>query len=162
MKSPAFRYDADMRRAFSLVEVMITVALVGVLAAIGVSSWRNSQYRTLRAEIPPNVAAIRQAQLAYFATWDTFVEDATWYPSDLTGGGGDRQPTDWPASGSAGGFDTIGWRPQGAVRGRYSLSLGDQTQFQVDGKCDVDGDGEVASYYATEDNPGEWDSVTVY
>ncbi|MBM4390435.1 MAG: prepilin-type N-terminal cleavage/methylation domain-containing protein [Deltaproteobacteria bacterium] len=149
-----------MRRAFSLVEVMITVALVGILAAIGVSSWRLSHYQTLRAEIPPNVAGIRQAQMAYFATWDTFVEDVDWYPADLRGDGSDRQLTSWPAG--AGGFDTLGWRPQGAVRGRYSLSVGDQAQFQVDGKCDVDGDGEVAAYYATEDNPGAWDSHTVY
>ncbi len=151
-----------MRRAFSLVEVMITVALVGVLAAIGVTGWRHSQYRTLRAEIPANVAAIRQAELAYFATWDTFVEDTSWYPSDLSLDGSDKQPLDWPLMGAGGGFDTIGWRPEGKVRGRYSLSVGDETQFQVDGKCDVDGDGEPATYYATEDNPGEWDAVDVY
>lgn len=162
MKSPAVRYDAAMRRAFTLIELMITVALLGVLAAMGISSWRDAQHRTLRAEVPANVAAIRQVELAYFATWDTFLADTNWYPSNLSLDGTDKALVAWPAVGSGGGFDTLGWRPDGGVRGRYSLSVGDETAFQVDGKCNVDGDGVAATYYATEANTGEWDDLDVY
>lgn len=162
MNPGKLRYAAWMHRhAFTLTELMITVALVGVLAAIGITSWRDTQFRTLRAEIPPNVEAIRVAELAYFSTWDTFIDEPSWYPSDLARDATDKQAVDWPELGTAGNFDTIGWQPFGKVRGRYSIPVGDETSLQVEGQSNVDGDTEVASYFATEQNTGTWDTGSV-
>ncbi len=159
MNARKLRYaEAMLRRAFTLTELMITVALVGVLAAIGITSWRDTQFRTLRAEIPPNVEAIRVAELAYFATWDTFVEETVWYPGDLALDATDKLAVEWPEVGTAGGFDTIGWQPFAKVRGRYSIPVGDETSLQVEGTSNVDGDSEAASYFATEQNTGTWDT----
>ena len=49
----------------------------------------------------------------------------------------------WPA-GSA--FDALGWLPDGEVRGAYKVSTLSTTDFRVTGTCDVDGDGNGASY----------------
>lgn len=159
MNGADLRYAAAMlRNGFTLTELMITVALVGVLAAIGITSWRDTQFRTLRAEIPPNVEAIRVAELAYFSTWDTFIDEPAWYPGDLARDATDKQAVEWPAVGTAGNFDAIGWQPFGKVRGRYSIPVGDNANLQVEGQSNVDGDTEVASYFATEQNTGTWDT----
>lgn len=161
MIRPDLRYAVAVRRGFTMTELLVTVALVGVLAAIGITSWRESQARTLRAEVPANVEAIRVSQLAYFAAWDTFVSEGAWYPSDLALDGTDRLPQPWAEVGSNGTFDDLGWSPNAKVRGRYALTVGDETKFQVDGKCNVDGDEKAAYYYATEDIDGTWDTGSV-
>lgn len=145
-------------RGYSLTELAITVAIVGILAAIAIPSWTQSQLRAKRAEVPPNVEGIRVAQMAYFAAFDTYVQETTWYPSDLSYTGDDRELTLWPSAESAGGFSQIGWVPHGQVRGRYSMPDGDEDSFEVQGLSNVDGDSEAALYWATETAEGGWDT----
>lgn len=143
---------------YSMVEMLVTVAIIGVLAAIGIPSWTQSQSRAKRAEVPANVEGIRVAQLAYYAAFDTFVPETTWYPSELTGDEADKQLKNWPAADSAGGFTTLGWRPYGAVRAAYSMPDGDADSFEVQGLSDVDGDGDQALYWCTEAAACGWET----
>lgn len=145
-----------------MAELMVTVAIIGVLSAIAVPTWRESQFRTKRAEIPANVAGIRTAQLGYYAAWSRFVQETDYYPRSLSLDGDDRQLVDWPDVGAGGGFDTLGWSPNGAVRGVYWIPLGDDSVFEIDAACNIDGDDEPATYFATESSPGFWDSETTY
>ncbi len=146
------------RRGITFMELVIAVALVGILAAIGATSWQQAQHRSKRAEIPGNVEGIRVAQMAYFASWDTFVEDAGWYPSKLSLDGSDRQPVAWPEVGSAGVFDTINWHPMHSVRGRYSVPVGTASELQIEAESNIDGDGVPATFFATESSSGGWDT----
>jgi type IV pilus assembly protein PilE len=150
------------RRGFTMTELMVTVAIIGVLAGIAIPSWQESQWRSKRAEVPANVNSIRAAELAYYATWSTFVEETNTLPDGLHLNEDDVKLRQWVSLGSGGGFDTIGWKPYGEVRGSYTIPVGDETALQVEGACNVDGDSEAATYYATEEASGVWDDDTVF
>ncbi len=134
------------------------VPVVGILAAIAIPNFIQMQLRAKRAELPANVAGIRVAELAYEATFDTFLAVRDPVPLDPLMLG-DRT-VDWP-SGTA--FDELGWAPDGNVRGTYWVEVSaDGQDFTVHGLCDLDGDGEPAEFTASKSSKATmetWDSV---
>ena len=121
------------------------VPVMGILAAIAIPNFVVMQYRAKRGEVPMNVDAIKTAQFAYDATYDTFLEVHEPVPLDPIMLG--KMAVAWP-SGTA--FDELMWQPNGLVRGTYWVEVSpDGMDFTVHGMCDVDGDGEAAHYTAT-------------
>jgi type IV pilus assembly protein PilA len=130
-----------LRHGFTLVELMIVVAIIGILAAIAVPSFVKMQWRAKRAEVPSNVDGIKTAQIAYDAAFDQFVTQTALHPTTTAG----KAPRQWPVGSN---FDTLGWTPDGEVRGQYKVSTTSTTDFLVTGRSDVDGDSTFASYTA--------------
>jgi len=137
-----------LKRGFTLVELMIVVAIIGILAAIAIPNFVEMQYRAKRAEIPSNVKAIKDVEMAYDAEYNVFLT-ATSHPTSSP----DKKPAQWQGGNTS--FQTLGWQPDGDVRGRYAVTTTAPSSgtpggdFVVTGICDVDADGVVATYTAT-------------
>jgi type IV pilus assembly protein PilA len=136
------------KHAFTLVELMIVVAIIGILAAIAIPNMMEMQYRSKRAEVPTLVRGIKDAERAIEAEKNSYLPVAA-HPTSSPG----KKPRAWGAGNTA--YQVLGWAPDGKVRGQYSVSTTASSSsspagdFRVTGACDVDGDTTKSTYTAT-------------
>jgi type IV pilus assembly protein PilA len=71
MDTSAIRTKAQ--RGFSLVELMVVVAIISILSAIAIPKFKTFQAKARQAEAKSNLANIFTLELAYQAEADTFV-----------------------------------------------------------------------------------------
>jgi len=125
---------------------MITVAIVGLLASIGIPHYIDMQYRSKRAEIESNTHGIMYAEVGYEAAYDFYIECLP-YPTGVPG----KKTKDW--KGGSAEFKELGWYPDGAVRGQYSVTTvpgpKSDMDFNAIGNSDIDGDTNYAKFTAT-------------
>jgi len=91
-------------------------------------------------ECASNVAGIKTAQVAYYAEFDSYIDAYDWPESEP-----DSSARAWP---TGGGFDTLGWAPDGKVSGTYSTSS-HANDFEVRCRHDADGNGQASEWKAT-------------
>ncbi len=81
------------KKGFTLIELMIVVAIIGILAAIAIPNFMRFQARSRTTEARTNLGAIYTAQVSYFGEGNSF-----------------------------GFFPQIGWGPTGTPRYHYTMN----------------------------------------
>ena len=133
---------------FTLVELMLVIGILGLLMSMAMPNFYHLQYRAKRAELPPNVIVIRDVELFYGAQEDRYLDVVARVPRAVP----DKAAVRWE---SGSNFDELGWRPDGKVRGVYSVQVmfdehgSADGNFLVEGASDLDGDSREAIYTAT-------------
>lgn len=84
----------NRREGFTLIELMIVVAIIGILSTIAIPDFLKMQAKSKQAEAKMNLGGVYVAQIAYFAEWSTFA------------GGSDA-------------FNRLGWEPKSTITARY-------------------------------------------
>lgn len=130
---------------FTLLELMIVVAVIGILAAIAIPNFQRYQYRARRGEGFTNLASLARTQRSYHAEFNRYLGVAP-SPADALG----PTPADWEAT-AQNEFNTLGWKPDGDVLFRYDTNASDidagccQGCFTATAYSDIDGNGFVAA-----------------
>ena len=137
------------RAGFTLLEVMIALAVVGVLAAIAIPLLTSYQLRSKSAEAKTNLAAIRVLEESFYSEHQTY-RSANAEPAAIPGtvaAAFDDVNSD---------FGPLGFVPQGQVYFSYGVTVSDDgSGFTADAGADIDGDGFVQYWgYANPANSG--------
>ncbi len=114
---------------FSLVELMIVVAIIAILAAIAIPAFMQFAIKAKTSEATGNLNAIRTCEEAYRAENDVYIIAIVATPSN---GGTDATPDSWTGgtADSIADFTQMGFAPDGDVRYQYEVQIGTTTLTQ--------------------------------
>ena len=132
-------------------ELMVAVAIIGVLAAIAIPGFQKFQNRSKRSEAMGNLSGIARAQKAFFAEFSTFVPTLTSHP----GGGLGPAKRAWTVA-AADEFGAFGFSPEGNVYFDYDVNVDNAAClgcFTATAYGDVDGNGLTSLVQYVEPTP---------
>ncbi len=133
--------NGQYKAGFTLIELMVSVAIIGILAALAVTSYRFNQFRTRRSEAFTNLREIANLEKSYFAEFNIYTPVNVAQPGPPLGPN-KRQWT--PGADLA--FGILGYNPEGPVYFDYEVNV-DLGQcplsdcFTASAYGDVDGNG---------------------
>ena len=127
------------KKGFTLIELMIVVAIIGILAAIAIPNFLTYQKKSKTSEAKTCIGGIKTSEISYQTENDVYIA-CTGLPASTA----NASKRSWLDDGKNGGFDTIGWRPAGAVYYTYTVEIKSDTQgnsqFSASALGDLDGD----------------------
>lgn len=151
-------------KGFTLIELMIVVAIIGILAAIAIPNFRNYQLKAKSSEAKVNLGAISTSEMAYYAENDEYLT-CTASPETINGG----KKTTWVDKGAAGAnFGEIGFAPKDTtVYYQYSTTAVAATDsagatFSGLASGDLDDDTVAGTYSVTDTTPVKYDTPGKY
>jgi prepilin-type N-terminal cleavage/methylation domain-containing protein len=114
---------------FTLIELMIVVAIIGVLSAVAIPSFRAYMNKSKVTEATTFLGEIKQRQESYRAEFGQYCDVsgagtlaiAAYNPASVPAGG---TPVAWP---TVSNWQTLGAAPDTAVRFRYATVAGNPT-----------------------------------
>jgi prepilin-type N-terminal cleavage/methylation domain-containing protein len=149
-------------RGFTLIELMIVVAIIGILASIAIPSFIDYQLTSKRAEAFANLGALVKAQKSYHAEFNTYVGVLS---EPLGGTGVPPNAIKRDSTSINGAFAAVGWYPEGDVFFDYDTSIPGPlglgcvcaaSCFTATAYGDLDGDGLLSMVlYAQPDGAGQ-------
>ena len=137
------------KKGFTLIELMIVVAIIGILAAIAIPNFLRFQLKSKSSEGKVNIAAIRTAEESYLAEFGAYVASAV-NPAAVP-------PPSKAAFATGGGFDTLGWAPEGQVFFQYAVNYASATPgaYTISATADIDADTTLQAWgYVKPDGAG--------
>ena len=122
------------KKGFTLIELMIVVAIIGILAAIAIPNFLRFQLKSKSSEGKVNIAAIRTAEESYLAEFGVYVAASVNPAADVPG-------SQKAAFDTGGGFDTLGWSPEGNVFFQYAVNApSGENHYTISAAADIDAD----------------------
>ena len=137
---------------FTLIELMIVVAIIGILASIAIPRFLRMQLKAKRTEVFANLAGIATAENAHRELYESY-RATSWNP---TGVPLDNRPDQWDATVT--GWSLLEWGPDGKVNCRYRAQhrrpnrMGGWVRIQA--RCDIDDDNRNANWFMDVDPLG--------
>lgn len=150
--------------AFSLIELIVVVAIVSILASIAIPMYNNYKFRAKTSEAKANIGAILTCEESYAQVEGKYLLQS-YYPGNA---GPEKQAWIFSASGN---FRTIGFEPSGNVYYDYGVAKGDATSdpanatftsstpikptsnidITIIARGDLDGNGKYGYLYTTDE-----------
>jgi type IV pilus assembly protein PilA len=153
------KLNHKLSKGFTLIELMIVVAIIGILAAIAIPNFIRYQLRSKTSEARTNLGGIKTNQEAFRAGFDNYANVTTAQPTGVPG----TVKSVWPdnvcpqaacnrtATGGCTEFSCIGYKPAGGVYYQYAgtarvASAMQTAEFALGATADLDGDGVNGSF----------------
>ena len=137
------------RKGFTLVELMIVVAIIGILAAIAIPNFLQFRLKAKTSEAKSNLGAIRSTEVAYFAEWDFYVGNQPLTPLAVRTSQPNKAP--WVITSR---FSILGFAPEGQVFYSYALNGTNFTLSSVGVSMyavgDLDNDTVLSTFFVTD------------
>ena len=148
---------------FTLIELMIVVAIIGILSAIAIPNFIRFQLRSKWGEAKLNLGAIRTAEGSYFGEFGSYIEINGSEPQatglDPTAPGSTKRrwsPCPALTTMASSGYCIMGFAPEGPTYydygvtsdgpGNAALTPGNvASEYFADALSDIDGDGVTST-----------------
>jgi type IV pilus assembly protein PilA len=158
----------ESARGFTLIELMIVVAIIGILAAIAIPNFISYQLRSKTTEARTILKGMLAAQESFKAEYDNYVEAPAWNPPSPPS----PAKRDWIMNACPPGctrsnpaacteFGCIGYKPAGQVYFWYRMFRvlavpGMPAEFVGFAQSDLDGDGTYSLFCTGTANRAGW------
>ena len=150
-------------RGFTLIELMIVVAIIGILASVAIPEFFNMSLRAKKAERNPLMTSIARTLTDYSIAHngklpgDGGIPNLTWNPPF------DADGSRRPFALNQGNWADLGFAPEGHVYYRYQVVSDGADTLVISAKADLDHNGlfNVRSVtYKLREGTWQWDSET--